>query len=263
MKNISLSQNNKKSLLFDHPKSSQASNFIPVPINSNCVNFQNLIFYPNINSNNFYDNHSYYSNFLNNVDYAKQNINFVANSESGQKIKSQSKFDNKVIADEIRTQINKSLSPNKEGMFYILNVVSMPYQSFYMQTLNDSVYNPSFETFQGTNPNLFQKNQAPSANKDESLINSFSNFGLHSNSQNSIGNLLNFENKFICNYELQIENDENFRVTKRIIGNKGLYLKSILLDCCGKYGDYSTKIRLRGRGSGFKEGPNHTGKLLY
>lgn len=71
----------------------------------------------------------------------------------------------------------------------------------------------------------------------------------------------NKENKFVCNYEIQIDNDEYFRVTKRIIGNKGFYLKAILYDCCGKYGDYSTKIRLRGRGSGFKEGPNHEGKI--
>jgi len=70
---------------------------------------------------------------------------------------------------------------------------------------------------------------------------------------------INNDNKFICNYEIQIDNDEYFRVTKRIIGNKGLYLKAILYDCCGKYSDYSTKIRLRGRGSGFREGPNHEG----
>ena len=41
-----------------------------------------------------------------------------------------------------------------------------------------------------------------------------------------------------------------------IIGNKGMQLRNILYNNCIKYGDQSTKIRLRGRGSGYKEGPN-------
>jgi len=95
---------------------------------------------------------------------------------------------------------------------------------------------------------------------NQTVIPNFANLNINASVCNSFCGILNNENKFICNYEVQIENDEHFRITKRIIGNKGLYLKAILYDSCGKYGDYSTKIRLRGRGSGFKEGPNHTGK---
>ena len=81
------------------------------------------------------------------------------------------------------------------------------------------------------------------------------------------GSLENFQtnnqikntNKFICNYEIQIENEDKFRVTKRIIGNKGLLIKSILFDCVNKFSDYSLKIRLRGKGSGFREGINNSG----
>jgi len=82
---------------------------------------------------------------------------------------------------------------------------------------------------------------------------------INSSTYNNYQRFVNNDNKFICNYEIQIENDVYFQVTKRIIGNKGLYLKAILYDSCGRYGDYSTKIRLRGRGSGFKEGLNHEG----
>ena len=42
-----------------------------------------------------------------------------------------------------------------------------------------------------------------------------------------------------------------------IIGNNGMLLRQILLDNCIKYGDHTTKIRLRGRGSGYKEGPKN------
>ena len=62
--------------------------------------------------------------------------------------------------------------------------------------------------------------------------------------------------KYVSRYIVQIENEKNFPVTKMIIGNNGMYLRNILLSNCIKYGDHSTKIRLRGRGSGYKEGPN-------
>ena len=42
-----------------------------------------------------------------------------------------------------------------------------------------------------------------------------------------------------------------------IIGNNGMILRNILYDNCIKYGDHTTKIRLRGKGSGYKEGPKN------
>ena len=63
--------------------------------------------------------------------------------------------------------------------------------------------------------------------------------------------------KYVCNYLVQIENDDNFFVTKRIIGKNGCFLKKIIQEACIKFGDFSTKIRLRGKGSGYIE---HNGK---
>ena len=60
--------------------------------------------------------------------------------------------------------------------------------------------------------------------------------------------------KYVTNYNIQIENDDKFQVTKRIIGKNGFFLKKIIYESCIKYGDNSTKIRLRGKGSGYKEG---------
>ena len=59
--------------------------------------------------------------------------------------------------------------------------------------------------------------------------------------------------KYVCNYLVQIENDDNFLITKRIIGKNGCFLKKIIQESCIKYGDFSTKIRLRGKGSGYLE----------
>jgi len=63
--------------------------------------------------------------------------------------------------------------------------------------------------------------------------------------------------KYVCNYLIQIENDDKFFVTKRIIGKNGCFLKKIIQEACIKFGDFSTKIRLRGKGSGYLE---HNGK---
>ncbi len=45
-----------------------------------------------------------------------------------------------------------------------------------------------------------------------------------------------------------IENDNEFNVTRRIIGPTGSHMKRIINEAGG-----NTKVRLRGRGSGFKE----------
>ena len=66
----------------------------------------------------------------------------------------------------------------------------------------------------------------------------------------------NYCYKYVCNYTVQIENDNLFMVTKRIIGKNGCFLKKILQESCIKYGDYSTKIRLRGKGSGYIDKSN-------
>ena len=66
----------------------------------------------------------------------------------------------------------------------------------------------------------------------------------------------NYCYKYVCNYTVQIENDNLFMVTKRIIGKNGCFLKKILQEACIKYGDYSTKIRLRGKGSGYVDKVN-------
>lgn len=53
--------------------------------------------------------------------------------------------------------------------------------------------------------------------------------------------------KYTCRYEIPIENDDNFQVCRRIIGTKGVNMKLIV--------QYSgAKLRVRGKGSGFREG---------
>lgn len=64
--------------------------------------------------------------------------------------------------------------------------------------------------------------------------------------------------KHMCRYDIQIENDRDFQVARRLIGAKGCNMKRIV-DACSQglkcQAHDVIKLRLRGRGSGFKEGP--------
>ena len=91
--------------------------------------------------------------------------------------------------------------------------------------------------------------------------NSYINQNNHNN-QNSIiinhnsinqNNNINNSNigKYICKYEILIPNEKDFRIAKRIIGSKGNNMKKIVDLVQG------IKLRLRGKGSGFKEGPKN------
>ena len=64
--------------------------------------------------------------------------------------------------------------------------------------------------------------------------------------------------KLTARFDVIIENDEEFQVARRIIGAKGINMKTIVEKCCKGFNGPAhdiVKLRLRGRGSGFKEGP--------
>jgi CRISPR/Cas system-associated endonuclease Cas1 len=68
--------------------------------------------------------------------------------------------------------------------------------------------------------------------------------------------------KLTCRYDIQIENEKDFQVARRIIGSKGMNMKKIIESALEQIGEKNSnssneilKLRLRGRGSGYKEGP--------
>ena len=73
----------------------------------------------------------------------------------------------------------------------------------------------------------------------------------------------NFEEKnygkYTCKYEILIPNDKDFQVARRLIGSKGCNMKKILNDCKqnNNINNDNIKLRLRGKGSGYKEGPQN------
>ena len=57
--------------------------------------------------------------------------------------------------------------------------------------------------------------------------------------------------KYTCRFDIGIDNDKEFHVARRIIGQKGANMKRIV-----KQAGSDAKLRLRGKGSGFLEGVN-------
>jgi len=63
--------------------------------------------------------------------------------------------------------------------------------------------------------------------------------------------------KFTCKYEILIENDPEFQIARKLIGSKGYNMKQIINECKIEGETESVKLRLRGKGSGYKEGPQN------
>ena len=69
------------------------------------------------------------------------------------------------------------------------------------------------------------------------------------------------QSKFTCRFDIQIDNEREFQVARRIIGPKGCHMKRIIEEAVTPQLKASSdnlnellKLRLRGRGSGYKEG---------
>ncbi len=130
--------------------------------------------------------------------------------------------------------------------------------------LFDIVKNKKYKEYIPKNHHLEQLNTVGNQNTITPIINS-SSPSTNNNTNNNKNTSLDFKTnstrdyqfKYVVRYIVQIENEKNFPVTKMIIGNNGMLLRNILYENCIKYGDYTTKIRLRGKGSGYKEGPKN------
>ena len=87
------------------------------------------------------------------------------------------------------------------------------------------------------------------------------NFNNQSNNNNSNNNNYTDEKnfgKYTCKYEILIANDKDFQIARRLIGSKGCNMKNIINQCKSNPDDSdNVKLRLRGKGSGYKEGPNY------
>ena len=162
---------------------------------------------------------------------------------------------------------NNKFNNNKEFTHDLLNISKPDNKSDSNQKQEDIKINPNINLQQIVINNTF-KEYVPKNNNNNSNNILNNNKTKNQNVQNTpsspvkdvefqTNSTRDYQFKYVSRYIVQIENEKNFPVTKMIIGNSGKLLRNILVKNCINNGDHTTKIRLRGKGSGYKEGPKN------
>lgn len=181
------------------------------------------------NNNNTNTNYSSYINETPSISEYYRNANILPNKNQDDKNENTKSSSN-----------NNNTSPSKIKMNlqqHDIDYHTLIQQQNYMNMIMN--YQHTFYSY--LNNPILNKHYYPQ--KNEIQFNTFSS--------------RDYTYKYVCNYDVQIENDEDFNVAKRIIGQNGAILKKIIYDNCIRFHDYSTKVRLRGKGSGYKEGSDN------
>jgi hypothetical protein len=102
------------------------------------------------------------------------------------------------------------------------------------------------------NNNKKEMHQRKSKYKNVVLLNNKVKI-VNNNNNNDEKNL----GKYTCKYEILIANDKDFQIARRLIGSKGCNMKKIINKCKSSGDGEGIKLRLRGKGSGYREGPEN------
>ena len=188
------------------------------------------------NANNSINNNT---NNFNNMNFNLPNINFgLFNGLNMNNSNNINTFQNINLKSNNTTGINKDIINNLK--------INDNIRANSTSNLEQIVLNKQYKEYIPKNSHFKEKEKDKEKEKEKEKENGVE---FHTNSTRD------YQFKYVSRYIVQIENEKNFPVTKMIIGNNGKLLRQILLDNCINYGDHTTKIRLRGRGSGYKEGP--------
>ena len=228
---------NLKNLKNGKNKNKQSNNNNDLDINDNSNNEMGMKINFNINMNN-----------VNNVNL-NNNINGFSNI-NGNNINGF--YNGKGNNININSQIMNNNQTDLQNLFNNLQIANNINNKFPINNINNI----------NTINNINNFNNNIITNNFNSINNSYVNQNNHNNqnsiiiNHNSINQNNNFNNnsntgKYICKYEILIPNEKDFRIAKRIIGSKGNNMKKIVDLVQG------IKLRLRGKGSGFKEGPKN------
>jgi hypothetical protein len=156
-------------------------------------------------------------------------------------------------------QMNGMMNNNMNMMQGNLNGMSPINSMNGMSNMNTPLGNSMNSPMTNMNQNMNQSGMSPlNSGMNNNVYMKSQSSGFNIETEEKKGNQM-LNGKYTCRYEIQIENDKEFQVARRLIGAKGCNMKRIV-EVCGKNQDGSitqdaVKLRLRGKGSGYKEGP--------
>ena len=147
---------------------------------------------------------------------------------------------------------NQYVQPN---IMNNMNINNMNINNMNINNMNMINYNTPMNI-----QNFYMNNMIPNP---QNIMNNNFNQNINMNNNNYINNHQNNEEKnygkYTCKYEILIPNDKEFQIARRLIGSKGCNMKKIIDECklLEPHSNDIVKLRLRGRGSGYKEGPQN------
>ena len=202
--------------------------------NKNSINLKqnNLnVFFNNVNNNNLMKN-------INNQEII--NNNSINNININQ---------NQYINQNIMNMNNMNMGMNIMNQNNTMNMQNMYFNGMTNQNINGMI-NQNMN-----NNNIYNQNFNMNNNNN---LNNNKNYIMNNNPINEEKTY----GKFTCKYEILIQNDKEFQIARRLIGSKGCNMKKIIDECklLDKNNINNTdnvKLRLRGKGSGYKEGPQN------
>ena len=243
------------------------------------ISNKNVLKMNNVNNN---------TNTNNNINDINIGVNINMNMNM---INNQINNGNNMINPQINNGMENLFSYERNFLDYnninnINNIMGMQTPSIMNNNNNISMFmnnnNINFNAFNNINNNIGIMNNNYINN------NNFVNFNNNTNTFNNINNINNLNNinynhryfnhnhnnhigfqpniniknvnmfeekvpgKFTCKYEILIENEPEFQVASKLIGSNGYNMKKIRNEC-----NSEVKLRLRGKGSGHKEGPQN------
>ena len=182
------------------------------------------------------DLHDFPDHILSKINEIRGTVPVYSNSLLNNGMSSNNKVNNQFINNFNNLNIHGGMSPMTQ-----IN----PMSNYHMS--GNSGMTPQRNTYQWNNMNNIQNNGRQITNFNSG--NTTSKFNTQIEEETTKGQ----SGKYTCRYELLIENDKDFQVARKLIGAKGCNMKRIV-ESCGST-DNDVKLRLRGQGSGFKEGP--------
>ena len=141
---------------------------------------------------------------------------------------------------------NQYVQPN---IMNNMNINNMNINNMNINNMNMINYNTPMNI-----QNFYMNNMIPNPQNimNNSYNQNINNYNHQNNEEKNYG-------KYTCKFEILIPNDKEFQIARRLIGGKGCNMKKIIDECklLDPYSNDIVKLRLRGRGSGYKEGPQN------
>jgi len=190
-------------------------------------------------------------------EFLLNNANFKDTEKNNFNVRWYKLEDESCLSTDLKSKISRYMNKYFE-MRNNMNKNMMGYNSGGQYAYYPSNYQSEYSNQNSTN-NMNNSNMKSKPQETQPVY----NVSLRKESDNSLNeegkNSFFFNGKYTCRFEIQIENDKEFQVARRLIGAKGCNMKKIV-DVCSKNQDGTNvydavKLRLRGKGSGYKEGP--------